>query len=308
VTHVVVKNLQDKPWQGTVRLELPDGWAANRGEAEVRLEPGETKRVPFAIQKALNAESNRYVLRIAATGGGHTVAREQTVVCASAPYFRPKIDGRPDEWGDAIPISFICGGKRTTVRTYWNRRHFCLLAEVEEEDLRGYRSKPGEKGFDAVQFALAPAEAVTGTTAEAEAVRYEFLLAAGRGWWHSDKCFLLLKSGDPLATARQPTGLAEKRLKGADVRVRRRKGITCYECAVPWAAMPAIRPMVGRELRFSFLVHDPDGTGIRDWGEAAGLWPWQRSKLAWCMWPGARWNEEPPFDGKIEFGLCTSRH
>ena len=56
------------------------------------------------------------------------------------------------------------------------------------------------------------------------------------------------------------------------------------------------------------LVHDPDGTGLRDWGASAGLGPVERNRLAWCRWKGAVWPEAPPFDGKIEWGLCSSIH
>jgi hypothetical protein len=72
--------------------------------------------------------------------------------------------------------------------------------------------------------------------------------------------------------------------------------------------MPGIEPMEGREFGLSLLVHDPDGTGLRDFGEAAGLWPWQRSRLAWSQWPGARWAKDAPFDNRIEWGFCSSKH
>jgi hypothetical protein len=71
--------------------------------------------------------------------------------------------------------------------------------------------------------------------------------------------------------------------------------------------MPEIKATEGREFRFSVLVHDPDGTGVRDWGEAAGLWPWQRSRLAWASWQGVQWGKEPPFDSAIEWGFCSSK-
>ena len=97
-------------------------------------------------------------------------------------------------------------------------------------------------------------------------------------------------------------------LKDAQVVVKRQGKITRYECAIPFAAVPTIRPAVGREIAFSVLVHDPDGTGIRDWGKAAGLWPEQRNRFAWCEWGSVKWNDDPPYDSKVEFGLCSSKH
>ena len=308
VTHVLVQNRLDTPYSGTVRLKLPDGWRLNPAERAVSLKPRETKRVPFAIERAVGAEANAYAVEVTATGGGTRVVRTQRVVCASAPYGKPKTDGRLRDWGDAIPITFVAGGKRTVVRALWNKRQFCLAVEVEEDKLIGYSGKPPAGGFDAVQFALAPRETTTGAQPADKAVRCEFLIAASTGLFARDRCFALIRPGASLAVAQKPRGLAPLELKEAKVAVKRRRGVTCYECAIPSSALPGIRLSVGTELCFSLLVHDPDGTGVRDWGEAAGLWPWRRSRLAWCTWQGAQWGGYVPFDGKIEFGLCSSKH
>ena len=108
--------------------------------------------------------------------------------------------------------------------------------------------------------------------------------------------------------ALQPRELALLELKEAKLVVKSRQGITYYECAIPFSVMRDIKATEGREFCLSLLVHDPDGTGVRDWGEAAGLWPSQRSRLAWCDWQGARWGSEAPFDNKIEWGFCSSKH
>jgi len=120
------------------------------------------------------------------------------------------------------------------------------------------------------------------------------------------KCFLLAKPGDAIATGQKARPLKGLALAGAQVKVSRKKGMTYYECAVPLKSMPTMRAEPGREYRFSLLVHDPDGTGLRDWGKTVGLWPWQRSRLAWSQWQGAIWPAEPPYDNKIECGFCSS--
>jgi hypothetical protein len=308
VTYVRVLNRGDVARAGTLRIELPEGWKANRLQAKVSLKPGETARVPFAIEQAHENDSNQYRLHMIFTADGAKVTREQTVFCTTAPYFKPDIDGRAGDWKHAVPVTFTTDGKKTTARTYWNRRHFYALVEVEEADCIGYRKRPGKRGFDAVQLALAPSDAVTPDARTAKAARYEFLLVAARYFWQGDDCFTLLKAGEALAKVRQARPLGGREVDGAEVKVRRRRGVTTYECAIPWAAMPKMKPRVGREIRFSFLVHDPDGTGLRDWGDAAGLWPWQRSWLAWTSWRGAQWGKEPPFDGKIEWGLSSSKY
>ena len=52
----------------------------------------------------------------------------------------------------------------------------------------------------------------------------------------------------------------------------------------------------------------PDGTSVRDWGQAAGLWPSQRNRLAWSRFPGDRFGDQPPFDNKTQWGMCSSKY
>ena len=96
--------------------------------------------------------------------------------------------------------------------------------------------------------------------------------------------------------------------KDVALKVKRRKTITAYECAIPFALMPKLEPMEGREFCFSFVVHDVDGAGTRDWGEAAGLWPWQRNPLAWDTAHAPYRGDGAPYDNRIEWGFCSSRH
>ena len=305
---VAVKNLLEVPYQGTVVLKVPQGWQIAPAKREVSLAPGETKRLPFSLERGVSTKANSYPIEVAATGSGATVVCRQKVACASAPYFKPTIDGKPDEWNDAIPITFTSGGKKTVISTYWNKRQFSLLVAVEEEKLIGYREQPTPGGFDAVQVAISPQDAETGTSADDEATRYEFLfVSTGSGTF--GRCFQLAQPGMKLAEAAEVRSLERLEYEQAKLAVSRIGGWTYYECGVPFSLMrERIRPSEGREFCMSVLVHDPDGTGIRDWGEAAGLWPWQRNPLAWSRFAGAKWGQKPPFDNKLRWGLCSSKY
>ena len=306
--HVSIKNLTDAPYQGAIAIKPPPQWRVAPMTREVSLAVGETKRVPFTIEKGTNSQSNSYAVEVSATGGETAVVRRHDVVCASAPYHKTSIDGLVEEWDDSIPITFITGGKRTILRTYWNRRQFSLLVAVEEERLIAYPSQPGSGGSDAVQIAISPQGAVTGTSTEEEAARYEFLLVwTGSGT--EGKCFQLAHPGTKLAVTQQRRDLETLENRDAKVAVVRKDGVTYYECALDFGPLRnKIRPSEGREFCFSVLIHDPDVTGVRDWGEAAGLWPWQRNSLAWSNWPGAEWRGRSPFDNKLPWGLCSSKY
>ncbi len=306
--HVQIKNLLDVPYQGSLSANGPDGWQIAPAKRDVSLRPGETKRVPFTVERGLNLKSNSYPVEISASGAGVTVVRKQDVACASAPYFKPTIDGDPGEWKDAIPVTFTSGGKKTIISTYWNRRQFSILVAVEEEKLIGYPEEPAASRFDAVQIAISPQDGKTGTSPDQQATRFEFLFVSAGGG-NSGRCFQLAAPGMNLAEGAKSRRLERLKYEKAQVAVSRSGTTTYYECGIPFSPMRGqIRPSEGREFCMSVLVHDPDGTGIRDWGQAAGLWPWQRNRLAWSRWAGATWGKEPPLDNKLQWGLCSSKY
>ena len=313
-THIQVRNTGAAECTVTIEPEFPEGWQWTPGNREVTLASGEVKSLPFTIEKASDVKSNEYPIEITIIQGVDKTSCRQSVVCASAPYFKPKIDGKFRDWSDAIPFTFTAAGgpassgveRKTIVSTYWNKRYFYLYAQVEEEKLYSYKKSAAR--VDAVQFALAPCTAVTASEAQAESQRSEFLLVDIGGMFGRDKCFQLIEPDQELSVTQQQRSLEMLQLKDAQIAVKRQGKITHYECSIPFSAVPTIRPTVGREIRFSILVHDPDGTGIRDWGKAAGLWPEQRNRFAWCKWSPAKWPADPPYDSKVEFGLCSSKH
>ena len=112
-----------------------------------------------------------------------------------------------------------------------------------------------------------------------------------------------------LDETKKTRGLEPLAYEDADIAVRRAGDVTYYECSLPFRPMrDDIRPSEGREFFMSVLVHDPDGTGVRDWGQAAGLWPSQRNRLAWSRFPGDQFGDQPPFDNKTQWGMCSSKY
>ena len=305
VTYILARNTGDAECRVTIEPKFPDGWQWTPANRDVTLAPGETKRLPFTIEKATETKSNLYSVEITVARDSEKMIHRQDVVCASAPYFTPKIDGKFEEWSDAIPFTFMTAGKETAVSTYWDKSNFYLYVQVEEDELNGYKKNADR--VDAVQFALAASDAATPSNAKSESQRSEFLIVHVGGFFGKDKCFQLIEPGRELSVTQQQRDLEPLQLEDAQASVKRKGKITHYECAIPFSAVPTIRPAVGREIRFSVLVHDPDGTGIRNWGKAAGLWPGQRDRFAWCKWAPAKWPAELPHDGKVEFGLCSSK-
>jgi len=309
---VMVQNTSGEPFHGTLRVRGPEGWRIVPAEMGLSVPAGGVGRAAFTVQRGTILEANSYPMEVTATAGGATIVHKQNVVCASAPYFRPKIDGNPDDWKDAIPVTFVTAGKKTAVSTFWNRRQFAVLVAVEEDRLVPWREEAPKEPHDALQLAISPDDTPTPASPDGPAGRAEFLVVAAgtqqkEGCWKA-RCFRLAGPATKLAETQQARDLASLTLAGMEAVVSRKGNVTYYECAIPLKLLDRIKASEGREFCFSVLVHDPDGSGLRDWGRAAGLWPTQRNRLAWSDWPGARWGKDPPLDNKTTWGLCSSKY
>jgi hypothetical protein len=306
-TYIIVKNQQAAPLSFKMQIKYPQGWNISPNGLDLSLKADETRKISITIDKATDLKSNLYPVEITVISGGKQKVFMQNVFVATSPVFKPKIDAKLKDWEPAVPISFDTKGRKTIIRTGWNKKYFNVAVEVEEDKLSSYKKK-SDKPIDAVQFAIAPRKAQTPTTADEKSQRFEFLIVDSPGFMSSDKCFLLMQPGDNIADASKERALAPLLLKDAKVAVKRTKNITVYECSIPLSLIAKLKPMTGREYRMSFLVHDPDGTGIRDLGQVSGLWEFQRNKLAWSSWKGVKWQEKPPFDSKLEWGFCTTKY
>jgi hypothetical protein len=286
VVNVLVQNRSGHAVNAVVRVNWPDGWKGEPAEQTVSVGPNATAKAPFTIEKAVDVAANRYAVVVEARAGGVTVTRTQQVVCATAPYLKPQVDGRLDDWKDAVPISFPAAGKATVVMTCWNRKQFCVAVRAD-------RMKGG-----AVQFAVA-------AEGGEKPGRYEFVVVAPEQDGPA-KCFLLMRPGDDLKLAEQGRALEGLECGDAQAAVAREGGTACFEIAVPVKLVPELQPTPGRPFRFSLLVHEAGG--LRDLGAVMNLCDDQRHPQSWCRWKGAAFGPTPPFDSNVEFGFSSSIH
>jgi hypothetical protein len=304
VIYVHACNVTTSPVTATISVAVPAGWQLTRSKQAIELAGGEQQRIGFPVADGREHKDNSYPITIKAECDGRVWSRQQVISVASAPYFKPQIDGTFDDWEAAIPVSFKTGERKTVIASYWNRRHLSLLISVDE---KAYVPRGAERYWDAVQISLAPRDSISSRDPEHAAERFEFLVfadQAGRG--HCCQLATPETSLSATTIARKVEQLAEEK---AEVVVKRIEGTTYYELALPLAKLRKfIRPSEGREFYLSVLVHDPDGVGIRDWGVAAGFWPQQRNRLAWSDWEGAQWGTEPPMDCRAAWGMCSSRY
>ena len=306
VTNIVVENNSAEEFTGEVAAQFPKGWKVTPAKHRVVLKAGESKKLAFAIEKAVELQANLYSVKISVKSGDRQMVRTQEIVCSSAPYFKPQIDGELDEWKDSIPVKFYNRGRKTSVMMYWSRKVFNLAVEVEEEQFIGASEKSGV--FDAIQFALAPADTITGKSVLDKSSRFEFLVTGSASRWGDDFCSLLLTQGDSLSKCNIEANPLRGQVDGAVVKVKRSSKSTIYEIAIPFSVMKALNPAPGREFCFSMLVHDPDGTGLRQFSSEMNLGQSKLNPLAWSSWKGVHWDKLLLLDSKLESGFCSSIH
>jgi len=299
VTYIELWNPSAQERPVTVRPDFGADWKWSPAGKTVTIAGQGMERVAFTIEKAVVNTENRYPVKIRVTEAERTRVLEQTVVCASAVYLKPKIDGDGRDFADAIPIAFTTEGKQTTVATCWNREWFCVCVTMEEDELTA---------GDVVQFAIAERTAVTPSDANGVSSRHEFLIRTAPGMFANAGCYRLLKPGERLSDGalRGFGGELEPLPRDiCQVAVKRKGGMTCYECAIAFVEIPEIRPDTGREFRFSVLVWD-SGTGPRDIGSAVNLQPHQKNPNAWSSW-ALHYIPYLFYDSKVEWGLCSSK-
>ena len=303
VLHVRVANSGGETFAGQIAVQVPASWRLATASQDVQLGAGEEKRLTFSLVEGSEDAGNRYPVEITARGGGQPVVRRQEIVVASAPSLnRPSMATQVT--GRMRFRSLGSSLKKTSIATYWNRREFSMLVTVEESKYVPLGESPL---FDAVQVALAAQGTQTSRSPDGQTNRFEYLIFGDQeGKGH---CCLLTQPGQKLADVCQPRPLPSLRYDEAKVAVRRDGSLTHYEFSLPLTIVrEQIRPSEGREFYLSVLVHDPDGTGLRDWGQAAGLWETQRHRLAWSGWEGAQWGDQPPMDCRVEWGMCSSKY
>ncbi|MBI5396038.1 MAG: hypothetical protein HZA91_12145, partial [Verrucomicrobia bacterium] len=225
VVNVLVQNRGERAVSAVVRVRWPEGWKGAPAEQTVSVGPNATAKAPFTIEKAVDVAANRYAVVVEARAGDVTVTRTQQVVCATAPYLKPRVDGKLDDWKDGVPISFATAGKATTVMTCWNRKQFCVA--VRAEQMKG----------GAVQFAVA-------AESDGKPGRYEFVVVASEQDGPA-KCFLLMRPGDDLKLAEQNRALEGLECSDVQAAVAHEGGTRCFEIAVPVKLVPELQPTLG---------------------------------------------------------------
>ena len=274
------------PINGSVSLSAPEGWKI---VPETITATSDLKRFVFTVAQGRPNEQNVYALSVK---DGTTVLHRQEVRVATAPNSNIDVVG-PNEhgitavdWSHAIPNSVTVHDKQVRIHTVWNRKRLSLLVGID--DMKFVPANT-DAPFTAVQFAVGSVRSDK-TFGEL----YQFLLfadATGKGRLVS------LNDGD--SPRNSPDVDASKTF------VWKHERTIWFETAIPFAAIPSVKPGEGRELTLSFLLHDADGKMVLDWGRTC-LLPNENDER-WCRWQGDSIGNTVLSTPRSEWGLCSSK-
>lgn len=173
-------------------------------------------------------------------------------VRAKAP---PTIDGDLTDWKDTAPLhidleaythgSYLAGWSRedesAVAYTQWDEQNFYIAVHVHDQTFQQALSGADTWMQDSVQFCLVGSDDV----------RHLFTLAqTPRG---------------PQIWGKRQNGLV------GQLKVVLKPGDAFYEAAIPWSAMPGIKPTAGQTLRFDVALNDDDAIVKRRTMERYGV-------------------------------------
>ena len=287
-----IEVLFESPVDGVVSLVAPEGW---RIVPETITAVTNQKRFVFTVAQGKPNETNVYPISVVVRhSDGTTLHHTQKVHVATAPNSNLEVAGPNDQgvaagnWGHAIPYSVDLKNNRIHIHAVWNRRHLSLLVGIDDMNLI-----PAEKDspFTAVQIALGSVRSDK-TFGEL----HQFLLFAdetGTGR------FIALQDNQGDSPQNMPN------VDASQIFVWQHEKTVWFEAAIPFAAIPAIRPGEGRELTLSFLVHEAENKTVLDWGRNC-LLP-NENLEKWFRWKGNYIGNAELAVPRSEWGLCSSK-
>ncbi len=293
---VRLQNIGIGPQKGTIELDVPRSWKLAQNTYEVNLAEGESKTYEFRVLETTargiaprrDGDPFRVIVRAAQRSDWRfdpPVATAQNV----APGARPIVDGRLEDWQNAIWMNAGPNAAKIKGRLAfkWDAQTLYLAAEVHEPALMPRRAEETSydfwRGHDAIQIAFGTSD--TPETAPARAPFRDsdigllispFGQSSGGQYdgrvlklWGNDLGFN--RSADRVRWGGQVAG-------SSCVVTRDERGeLTTYEAAIPLSMLPGIDPqkLAQRDdiVRFGWLVHNDEGE-VLDWGREGGNFAW----------------------------------
>jgi len=295
-----VEVVSDVPLDGMVSLTAAEGWKIVPETIDAT--DGQ-KRFVFTVAQGRPNEKNSYDLTVEVRrSDGSTLRHARQVHVATAPNSNLDVAGPNDhgvaagDWSHAIPYFTSIDDTNIQIHSVWNRRRLCLLVGVD-----GMKLVPAttvspdspDSPFTAVQIAIGSVR-----SDKSFGELYQFLLFAdATGGGHlialpGEDSFGIFSNDDATKTF-----------------VWKHGKTLWFETAIPFAAIPAIRPGEGRELTLSFLIHDAENSAVLDWGRNC-LLPNEndeKSSEKWIRWKRNSIGDTVLTAPRSEWGLCSSK-
>ncbi|MGQ9697741.1 MAG: hypothetical protein ACUVRO_07080, partial [Armatimonadota bacterium] len=308
---VEVTNEIGAPVTGEIMVKPPKGWilAKNR-ERFGPINPGQTTVVSFPVTQAAVSPDNRYHVTVYAAKRltnlpwqmGWNLKVEQDISAAIAVRGTPTIDGKLDDWENAVPLtlsgpeflspwapegyrkSWTVGNLSAVVYTMWDDQYFYFAAKVTDNFHSQISSRENPYHLphdgDSIQIAFGVDAHDPSKLKSPDDPGYRRGLIFDTDY---EYCLSLTPRGPEVFRLHTPeTGYQTFYPSNPDIglgvidsvslAVARDdvKEVTTYEAAVPWSELRLVDRT--KPVRFSFIINDRDrGNAKEGWLEwAAG--------------------------------------
>ena len=290
---VRLQNIGIGPQKGVIELDAPRNWKLASDRYDVALDEGESKTYEFrALQTTGEKFDNGVPFGVVVRAGKRYTWKFDAPTATALnvqPGARPTLDGKLDDWADAIWMDGApnAAGVRARVALKWDAQSLYVAAEVKEPALTPRRVEETSYDFwrdhDALQIAFGTSE--TPETAPARQPFRDsdagFLLTpfAQTGGQDYEGRVLKLWSNDLAFNRAADRVRWGGQVPGSSCVVARdeRAETTIYEAAIPLSALPKVDPaqLAQRDdvVRFGWILHDDEGAPL-DWGRQIGNFPW----------------------------------
>ena len=227
---VHVKNLTASVYEGTVRLKVPARMVVeDRGAGGVAGARRDGAAIVYDPARH-NGRGKLLPLEAVATGEGATVRRQQNIVAAAAPYFKPSIDGDPGDWADAISVSWTTGGRATQGRNLLESQ-----AIRPSDRRRGGSAGSGDVADRQRRLRRGPTRHLAAGSPNRPVRRrrnVEVRIPSRAHGAGVRRCYLLATPGLKCGETQSARPLEPLVYADAEIAVRREKTTTYYECRV----------------------------------------------------------------------------
>ena len=254
-------NRINEVWNGTVSLELPEGWKVDKqAQSYGELKPaGVSPKLSFKITEAKPTDTGDYPIKVVVTNGNVKFEKTFTYQLYAAQNKTLQASGNISGWSGLIKYRLDNAERIYEKKAEWKKENLSAIAVTAWDDTYFYINL--EVDDDVHSQAEGGVNMING-----DSVQLFFDPKNDKGGENSsdDRWYgACLKNDGTEEFYNIKAGLASNKIEGKITRDESSKK-TIYELKVKWFDLK-VEPKIGMKLNFNFLINDADADGKDGW-------------------------------------------